>query len=71
MFNMSGELESGKSGNVIMAYIYCPEENDIAHRSELLKEKKTTHKWDNISHGVKNMDSNSDHMILEESDEKC
>lgn len=32
MFNMSGELESGKSGNVIMGYIYCPEENDIARR---------------------------------------
>lgn len=32
MFNVSGELESGKSGNVIMGYIYCPEENDIARR---------------------------------------
>lgn len=51
MFNISGELESGKSGNVIMAYIYCPEENDIVCRLcfiELLKEKKTRNKCDNI-----------------------
>lgn len=40
---MSGGLESGESGNVIMVHIYNPEENDIARRLcliELLKEKK-------------------------------